>query len=200
CCSPARLAHLRARLFQAHQQPHHAHGFRAAEADQFESAARTRTVILLIVLSAPGGESAVHTNLAFEDAGDAVLEGPPRSLAALRSHELVKVRGVGVAQELHQTDHGIVVEGDVPVIATRRRKKLRPATAGILRLEDVVDALLDRGPAALVLGGLADASQETQLVGSGAVIEGGLELFAVAAKGSGGGVDVLGPAAGVGLV
>ncbi len=116
--------------------------------------------------------------------------------------EVEKFVGVSFAHEIHQPSHGIVVEGYIALIGRfgMRRVELRPTTVCILSLEDVVDAFEHGGAILFVVSDLIDMGQISEFVGGGAVIEGGIELVAVAGVKFGGCVDVLGPASGIGLI
>ena len=154
------------------------------------------------MLRAPGGELAVHFDLALEDAVHAALERAPRRAALFLLHELVAWVSGDFAQENHQPHHGVVVEGDMAVIFVRGwRGILRPATVRILSLENVSESARESvGVRHGRAGGRPShqAREEAQLVRGRAIVEGALQCRAVAGEG-GGCVGILGPAARLGL-
>ena len=75
------------------------------------------------MLAAPGRRLAGDLDLALEDALDAAIECPVGRDAFRGFEEVVRLRSIGLAQELHQPDHGVVIERDVSVIFAARRRK-----------------------------------------------------------------------------
>src|SRR5262249_19671370 len=108
-----RLDHFRAGIVKAHQQPDDADRLGPAGADQLEATAGTGLIVFLVVLGAPSSQLAVNLDLALEDARYSPIERLAGLASAPLVHEGVNRFGGGLAEEVHQADHGVVVEGDV---------------------------------------------------------------------------------------
>ncbi len=190
-------------LIDTHEEAGDAYGLGAAEGGEFVGAGECGLEANFIVLGAPDGGFTIDDDLAAEDALDALIEGATGLVALLVGEELVlrvRLRIGDFAQEFEESDHGAVVEGNVSVVFVTRRVELRPAAIAVLAAVDVVEPA-DKGFFVGARGlGPVEAGEESEFIGGGTVVEGGVDFFGIASVGFAGGVDVFGPSAARALV
>lgn len=133
------------------------------------------------MLRAPDGGLTVDADLHGGDAGDAFVESGLRPLLQRgigESEVVVALREV--VEDLQDVDHGVVIERDGLVVAALDGVVLRPAAVRILRGENVVEPLRQRGLHVLALRGGEDTGEELDLLGRGAVVKGAAVVPSVA--------------------
>lgn len=125
------------------------------------------------MLGAPNRALAVDADLHGGDAGDAFVERGLRPLLqrVIGKGEVVVALGE-IVEDLQDVDHGIVIQRDGLVIAALDGVVLRPAAVRILRGENVVETLHERGFHILAFRGGEDAGEELDLLGRRAVVKG----------------------------
>ena len=129
------------------------------------------------MLLAPYGRLAVLDNLALQYALHTLVE----SLDGLLAQRLVgqlAIEGsllqIDVAQHFHGVDHGIIVEGDMNLIAMHPGPELWPSAIVVLSAQQVFHALAESLTVLLALGGLIEPSQIRHLHIGGIVVGGGV--------------------------
>src|SRR5205085_7017422 len=113
-------------MVNAHQKTHYPDALIAAQRDGFELSGGRRRKRYFIVLRAPDCAHTFDHDLSFEDALDSLLD----RLFCLEATSFVNESVGGltlsdVAQKSHDADHGVVVVGDVRVVALMQRVILR---------------------------------------------------------------------------
>ena len=127
------------------------------------------------MLLAPYGRLAVLDYLALQYALHTLVE----SLDGLLAQRLVgqlAIEGsllqIDVAQHFHGVDHGIIVEGDMNLIATHPGPELWPSAIVVLSAQQVFHTLAESLTILLALGGLIEPSQIRHLHIGGIVVGG----------------------------
>src|SRR2546421_5645359 len=119
----------------------------------------------------------MYYDLSSQNTLDALLNSPLSLHAAFFiNKEVFASLQRDVAQEFHDADHRIVVEGEMLVVTREPRIILRPAAVVVLRLEQIVHAFQKSlAVARQSLRGI-DARQECQLRVGRAVVNGRIVL------------------------
>lgn len=165
----------------AHEELHEVRGFAAAERRRLFGAGFHGLERERVMLGAPDGGLAVDADLHGGDVGDAFVERDPRPLLQRGIGEGEVVVALGeVVEDLQDVHHGIVIERDGLVVAALDGVILRPAAVRILRGENVVEALHQRGLDVLALRGGEDTGEELDVLGGGAVVKGAAVVPGVA--------------------
>ena len=152
-----------------------------------------------IVLGAPDRWRAIDDVLAFQDTIDAAVERLLRCRTAILIKECIVVGGRNIAKKRHETDHTIVVEGDMRVLTFAQRVILWPSAVRILSLKDVIEAGEKRILIAIVARCAEGAGKVAHLDRRGAIVEGSPELGAVAGEFTTGAVFIFRPVSMLGL-
>jgi hypothetical protein len=113
------------------------------------------------MLGAPDGRLTVDQDLAFQDAGEALIEGRLAGLALLGIDEGIAGIVFHLTDEFHDADHRVVVKGNVPMVLLTERIILGPAAMRVLRNEYMSEPLVERLAIGLGLGRVEYAGQET---------------------------------------
>lgn len=101
---------------------------------------------------------------------------------------------------MSRTKHRVVIKSDVTVVAVAQRKGLRQAAIWVLGDKDIGKSFVERFANLFIPGGLVSASQESQFIRGGTVIECWMKVFAVSLKCIAHRVGVLEPTPFAGLV
>ena len=122
-----------------------------AQGRQFVGTCLAGQESFLVVLSTPGRQSSANPDLAFQDASGAASNGLCTLPAGFLGNEGELFSIIrDVAQQAHDTNHGIVVKGDMGGITLWFGKPLWPATVLVLAFEQVSDTSQGRIPKSLV--------------------------------------------------
>ncbi len=144
-----------------------------AERDRLERPGRPWLKTHLVVLLTPGGQLAVHHDLALQDTGHSAIDRPgrPPPQLLLRPPEWLRPPR-HVAQDRECPGHRTVVEGNTALISAGIRIPLRPAPVLVLRLEEILDSRLATMPEPWQAGLQVDSPQVPDLGVRGAIVEG----------------------------
>ena len=113
------------------------------------------------MLGAPDGRLTVHHNLAFQDAGEAFVEGRLAGVALLGIDEGIAGVVFHLTDKFHDADHRVVVEGYVPMVLLTQRIILGPATMRVLCNQYMSEPSVEGLAIGLGLGRVEYAGQET---------------------------------------
>ena len=141
----------------------------------------------------------IPATLAFQDTINTAVKRLLRCREAILIEECIVLGGRNIAKKHHETDHKIVVEGNMRVVTFAQRVILWPSAVRILSLKDVIEAGEKRILIALVARCSKGAGKVAHLDRRSAIVEGSPEFDAVAGEFTTGAVLVFWPVSMLGM-